>query len=481
MANAAGMRTYLRDVIGITDPLERREAIRQEGLETIGDFVEFEKEDVETLCASVRKPGGTIPNPNARAPGAPANIPNPGYAIPAICEKRLISAAYTARVYAMIGREINSENMNRARLKKYDAHKKLIDEHEDPERLPQVSKTFGIIKAMDLVPGHLRERLGLEKVALSYVIRNEENPPPIEDLVNTPENPNSATGPSYDSIMDELIAHAPHTGTAFREDNAKVFQILQDMIAGTSFESSIKSFQRTRDGRAAYKALLQHNMGSSKWDKILEDAEAYVMKREWNGRNMRFSLRAHVAKHREAHNEMMRASQHVEYELPNEHTRVGRLIKSITSKEPAIVSAITHIQGSQTQRNDFETAAEFLLLTAPSAGNVTSTHRVSAINNHKGNNKNGKKGSETGIELRYYTKSEYNKLSTAEKKELHQLRNASKGNNSSDVGNAMVAMLQQQVKELEERLVAAIKTTSSESRPNDEKRLVLANPLNQRS
>ena len=477
-AIAAAMRTYLRDVIGVVDPVERREAIRLEGLESIQDFAEFEKEDIETLCASVRKPGGTIPNPNAAAPGAPATIPNPGFAIPAICEKRLISAAYTAKMYSMIGRDIDNNTMNRARLKKFDAHKRLIDEHQDPEKLPQVTKTFGIIKAMDLVPGHLRERLGLEKVALSYIIRDEVIPPPLEDLVNTVDNPNSATGPSFESIMDELIVHAPHSGVAYKEDNAKVFQILQDMVAGTSFESSIKSHQRARDGRAAYQALLKHNLGSSKWDKILEDAEAYVMKREWNGRNLRFSLRSHIAKHREAHNEMMRASQHVRYELPNEHTRVGRLIKSITSKDPSIVSAITHIQGTNSQRDDFESAAEFLLLTAPSAGNISGTHRVSVVN--KGN-KNGKKGSDTGIELRYYTKSEYNKLSNAEKKELHQLRNASKVKNDSDVGNSIVAVLQQQVKDLEDRLVSAIKTTQMDNKSVEEKRLVLANPLNQRS
>ena len=50
MANAAGIRTYLRNVIGISDPLERREAVRIEGLETIEDFTEFKKEeDIETL------------------------------------------------------------------------------------------------------------------------------------------------------------------------------------------------------------------------------------------------------------------------------------------------------------------------------------------------------------------------------------------------------------------------------------------------
>ena len=54
------MRTYLRDVIGIGDPLERREAVQGEGLEVLNDFLEFDKEGIETLCASVRKPGGRI-------------------------------------------------------------------------------------------------------------------------------------------------------------------------------------------------------------------------------------------------------------------------------------------------------------------------------------------------------------------------------------------------------------------------------------
>ena len=174
---------------------------------------------------------------------------------------------------------------------------------------------------------------------------------------------------------------------------------------------------------------------------------------------------------------MTRASQHVDYELPNEHTRVGRLIKSITSKDPAIVSAITHIQGSTEQRNDFETAAEFLLLTAPSSSNASNVHRISAVN--KASN-GGKKGPQTGVELRYYTKKEYSRLSTAEKKELQQLRKSAKKSND-EAGNTVVAALQQQVKELEDRLIAAIKTSQPKREPMEEKRSPLSNPLNQRS
>ena len=133
MAQQGAMRTYLCDAIGIGDPVARRQAIQDKGLNLITDFTEFEKEDIETLCLSVQKPGEIIPNPNAAAAGAPATIPNPGYSIPAICEKRLVSAAYTARIYEMIGQMIDPASMNRARLKKFDEHRILMEEHKDPE------------------------------------------------------------------------------------------------------------------------------------------------------------------------------------------------------------------------------------------------------------------------------------------------------------------------------------------------------------
>ena len=84
------------------------------------------------------------------------------------------------------------------------------------------------------------------------------------------------------------------------------------MVQGTSFESSSKAFQKNRDGRGVYLALCQHNLGSSKWDKIIDEAETYVMRREWNVKNIRFTLRSHISKHCEAHNEMMHTAQFVE-------------------------------------------------------------------------------------------------------------------------------------------------------------------------
>ena len=129
-AQQGAMSTYLCDAIGIGDPVARRQVIQDEGLNLITDFTEFENEDIETLCSSVRKPGRTISNPNAAAAGAPATIPNPGYSIPAICEKRLVSAAYTSQIYEMIGWTINQPRMNRARLKEIDEDSVLMESRE---------------------------------------------------------------------------------------------------------------------------------------------------------------------------------------------------------------------------------------------------------------------------------------------------------------------------------------------------------------
>ena len=174
---------------------------------------------------------------------------------------------------------------------------------------------------------------------------------------------------------------------------------------------------------------------------------------------------------------MVWANQHVQYVLPNVHTWVGRLLKSITSKDPAIVSAITHIEGNPGQRDNFEQAANFLLLRAPSTSNNDNTRRIISVKNkNKGSGKH-KVGEKTGVELRYYTMKEYNKLSHEEKKELASLQ---KDRNKENAGNDQtISALKQQVEELEARLVAAINTKDELAEPA--KSDPLKNPLTQRN
>jgi len=194
-ADLAALRTYLIDAIGLgaTTPLglERANAIIDEGLESITDLVDLSHEDgVKTLCYNVRKPAGSIPQPDWIEPEPnPQNlreltIPKTGQDIPTICEQRLTIAAYGAKVsYRSINRQISTVSLNRDRLRAFQRHQEMIKNHTESESLPEQSKTFTAQKFLDQLPTYLREILGVNKDSLAYVIRESLvvpiNPPTL--------------------------------------------------------------------------------------------------------------------------------------------------------------------------------------------------------------------------------------------------------------------------------------------------------------
>ena len=188
MVTAAATRTYLRTIIDLgNDPqgLERANAIMAEGLNNLANIFKLMEDDgIKILCASVQKLAGTMPQPGWVAPNPNPNpnnavapqVPRVGQVIPAICEQRLTMAAYGSSIYESTLRVINPASLNRARLREFKAHRTMVENHNDPELLPEISKSYGIMKCLDQLPTHLSDVLGVSKVALSYVIRDTVDP-----------------------------------------------------------------------------------------------------------------------------------------------------------------------------------------------------------------------------------------------------------------------------------------------------------------
>ena len=149
--------------------------------------------------------------------------------------------------------------LNRERLREFKKHQDMVENHTEPETLPDLSKTFTIQKFLDQFPTYLRELLGSSKVALSYIIRENDPPaqlPPLE--VNVPWMED------FNNLMDELIEYTPHSGPAFNSDNARVYNLLVNHLAGTNAIASTARHQRNRNGRGAYFDLVIHHLSSAK-------------------------------------------------------------------------------------------------------------------------------------------------------------------------------------------------------------------------
>ncbi len=418
MAAEAAMRTFLKEIIGLgMDALgtDRANAIIAEGLNDFDALIDFNKDDIKSLCSTVRKPGGTVVDPNDNT----RTVNNPGMSIPAISESRLQLAAYGAAIYRKIGRRVDATTLSKNRLTEFKLHKEAVDNHDDPDSMPPISKTFGIMKMLEHFPTYPESKLGTSGVSLAYVIRETELAP----IPLPRQSHGKPWSEGHDSLMEELIAYAAHTGPTYKTDNATVYRILQDSLAGTQHISSIKPFQSRRDGRGAYEALMLHNLGNSKWEKVIEVAETYVNNRSWDGKNVRFTIKSHISKHHEAHNDFIRASQHINYVVPNETTRVQRLLRSIQCKDGTILSAKTTILADQQKKDDFELAADFLLLVAPASVNKSRDYNISMLK-RKLEKYEGKQGGggQGGGKVRYYSKREWWKLSQEERDEISAKR-----------------------------------------------------------
>ena len=447
MAAVAAIRTYLREVIGLgadATGTERANAIIDEGLASFDAFQNFAKADIKALCSSVRKPGGMIDDPNHNGVGDPRQIPNPGSRIPALCETKLIAAAYGAQLYEQIGRQPDALNLSATRLVAFRRHLETVESHDDPKSFPQIGKTFGIMKMLEQFPTFLEEKLGVNGIALAYVIRENA----VRPGVLPAQDRNVPWSQPHLSMSEELIAYASHEGPGYQTDNATVYRILQEILGDSIHMSSIKPMQRRRDGRAAFQALNLHNMGNSKWDKVVEQAEMLVNRRIWDGKNSRYSLKNHITRHREAHNDFVRAGQHIPYAEPGEHTRVRRLLHSIQSKDAVIISAKTTIQADAAKQNDFELASDFLLLMAPLPTPNARHHNVSGVHGSDDKKKTFKKKTET----RYYKADEWRRLSHDEKKKVLEQRGNRGGGES---GPAKKAKYEDRISALETKLLEA--------------------------
>ena len=470
MAETRSLQTYLKDQMKFRTN-EKADAVMAEGLDTYASFLDFTKDDIKTLCSSIRKPGGVVAG---RGRGAP-DVPNNGLHVPAIAETRLAWATYAAKYYHMIDRPLNAQTMHWNYIQYFNSLKEERDNHTAPESMQKISSKISIMKWINLFEEHLTSVLGVRKVPLQYIIRDnivpiaiDEDPLPVGD-----GSPPYAS--RYDSFHDEMVARTSHNHPGFKADNKHVFNLLNDGLAGTSFISSIQPFSRGKNGREAYKALVLHNLGSAKWDKVAEEADRRLTKVEWNGKSQRFTLLKHLTSHRNAHNDIVRSSRFIDYQVPSESQRVKRLFASIKCSDSRVDSVRVQVLSDPTGLgNDFERCADLLLLARPSnpSNPQPPNHRISALTS--GNDKKRKRDSskiasrgKSGVELTYYRKDDYDKLNRAQKHELWewQLENKKRKQGNSDDKHTISAM-KQQIQELKELVESKSKSSDDNGNKN---------------
>lgn len=407
--------------------------ITHEGVTDFPSLVDFDRDSIESLgkvCnRKIDKITEDIPN------GIPAENEVAGANISSISIRRLVVAMDASKYYKAIGRTATIDNMhysNVLKAFKEDHEAYVLLKKQDEPKYPAVNdkdKEKKIIKWMPLFEDALSRTFG-SKGPLIYVLRDDAT---VASEADDPLDTNAHYGKSG-SMIEELIQRLPHTGSIYKDDNKTVYMMISKSVAGTSVESTIKSFSRRKDGRAAYLALVSNHAGDEKYRAIVKSRMNMLQNVKWNGRS--FPLEQHISNHRTAIDDLTDCAQHINNAVPDITQRVEYLLESINCQESSLQAAMGNIRAdTNNMRSNFEMAASHIIEIDPyrrssRQGGTGKTATVSSVTfAGRGN---------TGVDLRWHTRKEFSSLSNEQKDELvawqktKEGKKVKKGNKSSD-------------------------------------------------
>ena len=124
---------------------------------------------------------------------------------------------------------------------------------------------------------------------------------------------------------------------------------------------------------------------------------------------------------------MQASAEHVQYQLPNECSRVGFLLEVIQCSDPGLQAAMASIKtdnGLEGMRNNFEATAAHLLpydsvAKKRSSGQKRGSAQISSVMDTSNATAGIPSIGKTGVHLRYYQTGEYRNLSSDQKEELN--------------------------------------------------------------
>ena len=167
-----------------------------------------------------------------------------------------------------------------------------------------------------------------------------------------------------DSFLEEIISMLDHVNPLFKYDNVSVYSMAEEAARGNVYAPTIKTYARKKDGRAAWKSIFSSNDSRDKWEQLQKENLNFLIQTKWNGRV--YSLEKFVGLHQNFFVQLQEASDHVNFQLPTNHSKLGFLIDNMSNIDPDLLAAITSVHNNtKNMHDDFEGDAGFFSPSVP--------------------------------------------------------------------------------------------------------------------
>ena len=403
--------------------------VNEQAIDSVKELRLLSDKEVENLCKVVRRPGGTIPNPNAGQAGAPGTLPNPGIPIALRAENNMKLAAYWCRFRSKTSRATGPNDIELDPIRQMRDLREWEEAHEDTKPQDNIINAKDWHKTLEALEEYLRGCLGVTQIPLAYVIRKDE-------AITADPAPNQPSR-GWPSMQDELIGRAPiigadgtHTQT-YLTDRAAVWEKIAALTRDKACWTYVKVAQRTRDGRTAIQALTNHYLGENMTDMIATSAERKLATTTYSGEKRRWTFEKYASLHVEQHGILEGLAAKNQHVGIDERSKVRYLLDGVKTKEYDSIKA--QILSDATLRNSFDRCVNLYqdyIHQMQQQGVATSN--LSAVGTRAGEQDGSERSPdkkrvtftihEKDVKDRYYNAKEYSQMSPNGRKKLKRIR-----------------------------------------------------------
>ena len=337
-------------------------------------------EEIEELCKTLRRPGGTNPDGTA----------NLGFTVAARAQTHLKMVAWTLRYKEHTSRAVTPAQINAKMIREHKPKRHEQLQHKNPEKAdyPKIGKDWP--KNFDAIDELLKNVYDSKGVPLGYLTRMDiEVTPNAED----PEE-------NYLTVQEEMIARCPDdtNSVRYKTANAQLWDVLAYMCRDHEAWIHIKPAQWTKDGRQAYEYLFDNYLGPNNVDHQAKRAEVTLATLRYNGETKQFPFDSYIRAHKAKH-QIMEGLKHYGYSGMDPRSMVRHFITGI--KDPTLQFLKPQITASAELRNSFaKTVQLFQDFIQNDKEDEVKTYNISTVWT----------GKPEDVPDRYYTPEEYKAL-----------------------------------------------------------------------
>ena len=322
----------------------------------------------------------------------------------------------------------------------YEAHL-AINKPEVPE-LTEKFVSFGTKWRVfsERFKGHCEAQRGCMNIPLAYILREHTD---VTAEMRTAE---------YDDSDTRLMNIVLLTGTEYRQDNIRVWNLLRPLVYGTAAWDYVKQFDRRKNGRSAFRALERRGEGDAAIDARRTKAEQTITKAQYTGTSRRFTLQNYINLLQGAFTELDECGDPY-----SQRRQVDVFVKGLTAARFAVTKQAI-IQNADT-REDFQAAYAFVeTMEQYNSTGLTSKkdgfdRNVSSVSKEK----NGK------VDIGYRSPKEWSKLSKDEVKKILDARNKKGGKKGGGSGGGGDNPYKRKMAELAAEVMRAEEERANES------------------